>query len=488
MSTMDNLTSSIMSATSSLKESAPNVTQLGNSTANPISAVPLSLSDTARALTAYLFGERDLPQVPARYAPFIHTIAFGATLLRIHTLFDRQRQSRKNIQLAVFHVVQLVERDPNLQELLQEPQKLIFFLEAEVLEMVGKHLTKKQSVFVMRELKRKIWTQELVDSVNISSKKRNIGVLIEQQRHSGGSIGINEENVDEVIEDPDLSMVEIDDVASPSSSSEDESDVFPSQFKVPSTESSSSTLTKTNSTPPKTQLTDDEKQHGNIVYGFDYDDFSTSSSSVSDSSDEIEPLPAETLVQRGLKAAFAVGARPKAVKPPNPYPRTPPNAIATTTAYKYTGTDLSPIGEDASKGSSPDMTRTKYRVAETKKLWNNLESARKNDYILKPKNKLFTQNAKEAEEIWDDPIIDWSPATESISAEDELYVLSHSSSNVTRVPPPTATSRAQKSPSSAKKKRGRPSKTPAKRSATPPSETPSRKSNRKTAYTGSFYN
>lgn len=114
-----------------------------------------SLYSTAKAVTRFIFGELQLPPYLSHYATFFTGLATGAVAAsKLHTYLARNKRDRAKVQLAVYHIIRLFERDPDYQAALQHPQQLLERMEPEVLRMVGKHLTIDEAAEVTSELKR----------------------------------------------------------------------------------------------------------------------------------------------------------------------------------------------------------------------------------------------------------------------------------------------------------------------------------------------
>ncbi|KAJ4357048.1 hypothetical protein N0V95_002786 [Ascochyta clinopodiicola] len=122
----------------------------------PTARSTTSLSAIAKAITNFLFGELPLPTSLSRYATFftgLVTGAMGATAL--YTYLHRNKRDRAKIQLAVYHIIHILQHHPDHQDLLQRPQELLRRMEPEALRMVDKHLTINEAEEVTKVLKRR---------------------------------------------------------------------------------------------------------------------------------------------------------------------------------------------------------------------------------------------------------------------------------------------------------------------------------------------
>ncbi|CAO2648224.1 Nn.00g074910.m01.CDS01 [Neocucurbitaria sp. VM-36] len=134
----------------------------------------IPLSTMARQLTQFLFDGTPLPHLLERYGHLILAFTGGAVVgCSIYHFFQKHKQNRAKIQLAVFHIVRMVENIPDLQVRLEEPQKFIKQMATEMARMTNLHLTKSEADRAMLQLKRKVWT--VVDEKIKVEKRRRIG-------------------------------------------------------------------------------------------------------------------------------------------------------------------------------------------------------------------------------------------------------------------------------------------------------------------------
>ncbi|KAJ4369586.1 hypothetical protein N0V83_005348 [Neocucurbitaria cava] len=138
-------------------------------------SVPLPLNSIVKLLTQFLFNEIPFPHFLQQYGHLMLAFTGGAAIgSSLYHFFKRHKQNRAKIQLAVFHVVRMVENAPDLQAQLQNPHKFIAKMEREVERMTNSHrLTKNEAKSTMLQLKRKVWS--VADGQVAAEKRRKIG-------------------------------------------------------------------------------------------------------------------------------------------------------------------------------------------------------------------------------------------------------------------------------------------------------------------------
>ncbi|KAF1844939.1 uncharacterized protein K460DRAFT_405217 [Cucurbitaria berberidis CBS 394.84] len=153
---LNRLAKSGVSGGSMLSASAPIMTALAQQ--NQAKSQPLPLSTVAKLLTRFLFGEIQLPPVLQQYGQLMLVFTGGAAIASsLYYFFQNHKENRAKVQLAVFHVIRMVENLPDLQAQLQDPRALIAQMDKEVTRMIGLHLSKTEAGSAMVELKRKVW-------------------------------------------------------------------------------------------------------------------------------------------------------------------------------------------------------------------------------------------------------------------------------------------------------------------------------------------
>jgi len=115
------------------------------------------LSSIARTLTQYFFGEITLPSYLQPYGHLLLGFTGGAAAATaLYSFLQRNKDDRRKIQLAVFHVVRVLQNLPNLEERMQTPEKLLAMISEEVNYMIGIHLTQSEGAATISQVKRKV--------------------------------------------------------------------------------------------------------------------------------------------------------------------------------------------------------------------------------------------------------------------------------------------------------------------------------------------
>ncbi|KAH6868757.1 hypothetical protein BKA58DRAFT_459709 [Alternaria rosae] len=117
-----------------------------------------SPSIVAKTLTQYLFGETTLPSFLQRYGDVLVAITGGAAAATgLCWFFQRNKDNRKRIRLAVYHVVRTLQIMPDLQQRMETPNELYEEIDNEVNRMVGTYLTLSEGGATVKRAKRKLW-------------------------------------------------------------------------------------------------------------------------------------------------------------------------------------------------------------------------------------------------------------------------------------------------------------------------------------------
>lgn len=431
-----------------------------NSTSLEASA---SLFAKAKALTRTLFRGDSLPEFLQPYLPTFWQLLHGMTPVAagagLYYLFQRHRRDEAKIQLAIFHVLRVVEARPDFDDFADKPQQLISEMQVQVLDLVEHHLTLREGNTIFRELKRKVWLRELAraevqrDTVPISeessedehskhpepsTQRRRISersghtqqVLRNQNSRplrQGQVIGawpleedVSQEEVTDEEQDlaPKLPSGHFQD---PITISDIESDI--ELIDVPRTPLQTHSVQQlsppdlgpqtTLDTPPQTSspgrsygftYSSDSKESERELersptirggYGFTYSPpFGEESPQASpnvttptpqtrpsfiqratQATVDVNPLKLRNIPRSTLEEARAIVAGKRAVRPQNPFPRTPPNQLGMIKGDNTVGTNLSPIAEGDSAPNSAEGG-TRYRVNERRTFFNRLEAER----------------------------------------------------------------------------------------------------------------
>lgn len=118
---------------------------------------PTSLSAMAKAATLFLFRQAGLPTTLASYGHFFG--GFLAGVVAAPALFRYLTKNQADlamVQLAIFHVLRLVESRPDYRALKERPQELLALMDDELMRLVEKHLSQDEARDVYKELKRHI--------------------------------------------------------------------------------------------------------------------------------------------------------------------------------------------------------------------------------------------------------------------------------------------------------------------------------------------
>lgn len=148
-------------------------TQIPSATKALDSAQPaMTLMGKTKILTRFLIDGASLPSFLQQHGRILQIIAGSAAVAGgiLHFL-RRYQNDRSKIQLAVWHIVRLIENIPDLDAQIENPQELISSIDKEVSFMIDRHLiTKAEAVDVLKDLKRKVWEEIDIRSANKRQK------------------------------------------------------------------------------------------------------------------------------------------------------------------------------------------------------------------------------------------------------------------------------------------------------------------------------
>ncbi|KAH8631351.1 hypothetical protein IG631_13034 [Alternaria alternata] len=142
------------------------------------------LSSIARTLTQYFFGETTLSSYLQPYGHLLLGFTGGAAAATaLYSFLQRNKDDRKKIQLAVFHVVRVLQNLPNLEERMQTPGKLLAMISEEVNYMIGIHLTQSEGAATISQVKRKVETDfnTLLQKEEVMKKRRMDSAAVEDE-------------------------------------------------------------------------------------------------------------------------------------------------------------------------------------------------------------------------------------------------------------------------------------------------------------------
>ncbi|CAN9336809.1 unnamed protein product [Alternaria alternata] len=142
------------------------------------------LSSIAKTLTQYFFGEITLPSYLQPYGHLLLGFTGGAAAATaLYSFLQRNKDDRKKIQLAVFHVVRVLQNLPNLEERMQTPGKLLAMISEEVNYMIGIHLTQSEGAATISQVKRKVETDfnARLQKEDVMKKRRMDSAAVEDE-------------------------------------------------------------------------------------------------------------------------------------------------------------------------------------------------------------------------------------------------------------------------------------------------------------------
>lgn len=438
------------------KTAASAATAIAQTSTTPSRLPP---STIAGKLSQWLFGKAELPSSLNKYGSFLLLITGGAAAASALThIFQKNKHSREKVQIAIFHIVRMLENLPDLEARLQDPQNLIAQIEAEVTRMVVAHISKAEGKAAMKEMKRKIWTYvdkqregqtkcrkvetQAQPVVSAAEPKRNASSLYTYEEDLGNTaqgIDVDAQSVPAITGDhggteeleqedaeEDISMLDIDDDArmdiptmSATPPAPEETSAMPelptvSPEKLPGPVQPPSEA-KPSYQYPSSQISDEhspslipppppEAPTPRRGYGFTYDDDDCTSSS-SDGALPTHP-----------NWASGTSPRPQAIKPISIFKSSPPpNTMAYKTCNEKKGTWLGPLMEGDPPQASPYPGTTEYRVAETRIFYNKVVQDR-TQRRLKPKVEVEEEKENSPPVTNSLPITAASPAVQRSSS------------------------------------------------------------------------
>ena len=378
----------------------------------------LSLHRKAKQLTAFLFGECSFPECLSTYAPLFITVGAGASVAIGGTLLYRwaceRQRSRKVVQLAVFHVIRLIdvryrflldryEQDCNSTEVFQ-------VMEAEVNELVRRHVaTMDEGAKIMKTLKRELWTSD----IGRSEKRLKTGASVQPSNNRQMQASFDKHTIPGQYPIFNSSPGRTYGFEYSFEEEDDDQRTIPGQYPTAETQPEqpvrASSPGRTYGFEYSSEEEDDDQQtipseqpvrasSPGRTYGLEYSSDEDEESDEEDEKDQNnghkvlgavqqQPQPTterQSLVQRAIEAAFDPNSpgnlssmRPKAMKPQSSLPITPPTQLGRICGDQAVGQHLSPIKEGLTKSLSPEMEKTRYRVAETRQFYAGIQSANK---------------------------------------------------------------------------------------------------------------
>lgn len=103
----------------------------------------------------FMYEGVQLPEFLAPYAGLFTSLLAGALGgSALYAYLHRHQANRAKVKMAVFHVLHVLQRDPAYNALLQDAEELLKRIDAEVMRLVGDHLTTTEASDVTKDVKR----------------------------------------------------------------------------------------------------------------------------------------------------------------------------------------------------------------------------------------------------------------------------------------------------------------------------------------------
>lgn len=110
-----------------------------------------------KAIMSFMYEGVQLPDFLVPYAGFFTGLITGALAgSALYAYLQRNWFDRAKVKLAVYHVLRTLEYDASYYALIQDPQALMIRIDAEVMRLVGKHLTSNEVSQVSKDVKRSL--------------------------------------------------------------------------------------------------------------------------------------------------------------------------------------------------------------------------------------------------------------------------------------------------------------------------------------------
>jgi len=142
-----------------------------------------TLSAKVKALTSFLMDGAILPETLKQHGKlllaFTAFTAGAATASAIFPYFNRYRNNRAKVNLAVFHITRIIEKTPEYQDRIYHPHELVRVMDAEVQRLLQVHLNQQEAEGAMIALKRKLWVE--IDEERALVAKRRKSEIAERK-------------------------------------------------------------------------------------------------------------------------------------------------------------------------------------------------------------------------------------------------------------------------------------------------------------------
>jgi hypothetical protein len=133
-----------------------------------------TLSAKVKALTGFLMDGAILPETLKQHGTLLLAFTAGAAAASAtFTYFNRYRNDRAKVNLAVFHITRIIENTSEYQDRLYHPHKLVRVMDAEVQRLLQIHLNKQEAQGAMSALKRKLWVEVDEERVLVTKRRKS---------------------------------------------------------------------------------------------------------------------------------------------------------------------------------------------------------------------------------------------------------------------------------------------------------------------------
>ncbi|EAT91383.2 hypothetical protein SNOG_01734 [Parastagonospora nodorum SN15] len=433
-----------------------------------------TLSAKVKALTGFLIDGAILHETLKQHGTLLLAFTAGAAAASA-TLpyFNRYRNDRAKVNLAVFHITRIIENTPEYQDRLYHPHELVRVMDAEVQRLLQIHLNKQEAQGAMSALKRKLWV-EVDEERALLAKRRKSETAERKDSVVAGAPEMQETYAE--LSQPSPTNTPTPEVFRPLSGRKDkllasaaikekedsimtDVDALVETLATPLRQekkaiTTPSTATKTplaqiSQTPlnPLSSVLNSSKKSPEETF-LDYASVMRQAASpfppntpgqqtpVDKPSKPLRTLQQALMGARNLNTPGHMLSDPlatekrKTSKPPSTIKiQQPPNSMVVRTGNEDKGTWLRSIQEGASPHESPTLGTTQYRVAESKifywKIEDNRKERRDMHKFLKQKDEIM----QEAEVLPAKKDEEWPNATLTYSSTEETSQASPSSSS-----------------------------------------------------------
>jgi hypothetical protein len=151
---------------------------MANATATDAIQPVFPLSTRAKVLTPFLLDGIALPKILRLYGSLFSIIACSAAVATsIYCYLKYCRKDRTKMQIAVFHLLRMIENLQDLPARLCDPHSLLAELSVKVSQMIGSHLPKSEAMNVMKLLRYKVWICVDEERAMVAKRQRRIAIV-----------------------------------------------------------------------------------------------------------------------------------------------------------------------------------------------------------------------------------------------------------------------------------------------------------------------